>query len=138
MRRAAKCVHCALHKFADCDVRLRRARASVIKQPLLMNGEPMSRLRAHLLIFAGIFAAALFPVAAGAKVLTVMGIGEPATIDSANCDVNNWNCSTLRDAMNNTASGDSIRFSSAIDGQTIVLEFCSNPASGTEFGPSAF
>jgi hypothetical protein len=100
-----------------------------------MNAEPMSGFRG--LIVVGSFATALFPVTAGAKILTVTGIGEPASINSATCDVN-WHCSTLRDAMNNTASGDSIEFSNVIDGQTIVLEYCTNAATGSEFGPSAF
>lgn len=68
---------------------------------------------------------------------TVTGTGEPATIDSAVCDVSN-NCPTLRDAINIAHSGDIIRFSSAIDGGTILLSQYSNGQTGTEFGPSAF
>lgn len=67
----------------------------------------------------------------------VTGTGEPATIDSAVCDVSNT-CPTLRDAINNAHSGDIIRFSSAIDGGTILLSQYSNGQTGTEFGPSAF
>ena len=67
----------------------------------------------------------------------VTGTGEPATIDSAVCDGSN-NCPTLRDAINIAHSGDIIRFSSAIDGGTILLNQYSNGQTGTEFGPSAF
>jgi hypothetical protein len=83
---------------------------------------------------------------------TVTGVGEPAAIDSTNCTANS--CPTLRDAINSAASGDTVVFDSALDGQTIVLTMASNnlgcqtagPTAcdgdggtlSTEFGPSAF
>jgi hypothetical protein len=50
----------------------------------------------------------------------------------------NHNCPTLRDAFNSAASGDTIQFAPAIDGQTITLTLFSNAMTDTEFGPSAF
>lgn len=86
-----------------------------------------------------------------AATLTVTGAGEPATIGSASCPGSQ--CATLRDAVNAAASGDTIRFDPALDGQTIALTLFSNPMGcatvnattcsgggtlGTQFGPSAF
>ena len=90
-------------------------------------------LGSYLLAFA-----VLLPIAAGAKTLTVTGIGEPATIVSASCPANS--CPTLRDAFNTAASGDTITFSNAINGKTILLTFASNDTSPSsiEFGASAF
>ncbi|MBU6199933.1 MAG: hypothetical protein KGP08_09790 [Xanthomonadaceae bacterium] len=73
----------------------------------------------------------------------VTGTGEPATIASATCDLSN-NCPTLRDAINSAAlSGDTIQFSTAIDGQTILLSLYGNDLgtstrTSSQFGPSAF
>ena len=76
--------------------------------------------------------------AAGAKTLTVTGLGEPGSISSANCPSNS--CPTLRDAVNAAVSGDTIAFASALNGKSIVLTLSSNDtASGSlEFGASAF
>lgn len=86
-----------------------------------------------------------------AATLTVTGSGEPAAIDSANCPGDQ--CPTLRDAINKAASGDTIRFAPALDGQTIALTLYGNPLGcvtssatacsgsgtlGAQFGPSAF
>lgn len=73
---------------------------------------------------------------------TVTGTSEPATIISTACDNSN-NCPTLRDAINTAVSGDTIRFASTIDGQTIKLSLFSDdlgtsPRISSEFGPSAF
>lgn len=94
----------------------------------------------------------LAPAWAFATTWIVTGIGEPADIGSTNCTSGNDQCPTLRDAINTAATGDTIRFSSSIDGQTIAPAFYSNAmgcvtttamtcTSGsltTEFGPSAF
>jgi len=65
---------------------------------------------------------------------TVTSAGEPASITSASCA---GTC-TLRDAINAAVSGDTIRFSPALDGATIALSLYSNPATGQQFGASAF
>ena len=95
----------------------------------------MLRVRALEL---SLFAVALLPAAASAKTLTVNGLGEPASIGSANCPANN--CPTLRDAFNAAASGDTITFANALNGKTIVLSLFSNDvaAGSAEFGASAF
>ncbi|HZP65027.1 MAG TPA: choice-of-anchor Q domain-containing protein, partial [Rudaea sp.] len=70
--------------------------------------------------------------------LTVTGLGEPATIGSANCTA--AQCPTLRDALNSALPGATIHFAPALDGQTIALTLFSNDvsASSIEFGPSSF
>ena len=65
-----------------------------------------------------------------------MGLNEPAAVDSVDCTGNA--CATLRGAINSAASGDTIVFAPALDGQAIALFQCSNAPSGTQFGPSAF
>lgn len=45
---------------------------------------------------------------------------------------------TLRAAINSAGDGDTIEFSGAIDGGTILLSSYSNAQTGTQFGPSAF
>lgn len=67
---------------------------------------------------------------------TVNTLGEPATIGSTACPA----ACTLRDAINQAASGDTIQFDPSLDGQTIALTLFSNDI-GTpsrEFGSSAF
>lgn len=81
---------------------------------------------------------------------TVNAVDEPlGGIDSASCT--SITC-TLRDAINVSASGDTIQFAAALDGQTIALSLFSNPSGcvtssattcgdggtlSTQFGPSA-
>jgi len=90
--------------------------------------------------------------AQAATTWTVTGAGEASSLDSATCSAND--CPTLRDAVNSAASGDTIVFATALDGQTITLTLFSNnlgcftagPTAcdsdggtlSTEFGPSAF
>ena len=99
---------------------------------------------------AGIVVAAL--PAQAATTWTVTGTDEAASLSSAACSANN--CPTLRDAVNSAASGDTVVFAPALDGQTITLTLFSNnlgcftigPSAcdsgggtlSTEFGPSAF
>jgi hypothetical protein len=105
-----------------------------------------------LATFCTILLSSLAPAWAFATTWIVTGSGEPASVSSTNCTNGNDQCPTLRDAINTAATGDTIRFSSAIDGQTIALALFSNAmgcittnattcTSGsltTEFGPSAF
>ncbi|MHB8678338.1 MAG: choice-of-anchor Q domain-containing protein [Rudaea sp.] len=93
------------------------------------------------LALAGLLAA--LPLSnALATTWTVTGSGEAASLGSNLCNSSNQ-CLTLRDAINSATSGDTIQFSNAIDGSTIVLSLFSD-ALGTssrtssEFGPSAF
>ena len=90
--------------------------------------------------------------AQAATTWTVTGADEASSLDSATCSAND--CPTLRDAVNSAASGDTIVFATALDGQTITLTLFSNnlgcftvgPTAcdsdggtlSTEFGPSAF
>ncbi len=98
-------------------------------------------MKIRTLALAGLLAA--LPMAdAFATIWTVTGTGEPASISSAACDVSN-NCPTLRDAINSAVSGDTIQFSNAIDGSTIVLsqysdDLGASARASSEFGPSAF
>jgi hypothetical protein len=83
---------------------------------------------------------AALPLAdAFATTWTVTGTGEPATLNSAACDVSH-DCPTLRDAFNSAGNGDTITFASAINGSTIALTLSSNDTTvgSAEFGPSAF
>src|SRR5512143_1008892 len=75
-------------------------------------------------------------------------VGEPGGIASANCPVT---C-TLRDAVNQALSGDTIKFAPGLSGQTITLTLysndlgcltsspttCTSGTLGREFGKSAF
>ena len=70
----------------------------------------------------------------GATTWTVTSTGEPASITSASCA----GVCTLRDAINAAANGDTIQFAPALDGATIALSLYSNPATGNQFGASAF
>ena len=83
--------------------------------------------RAAALLLLGLSA----PAHSGA-VLTVNLLGEPAFAQG--CPM----FCTLRDAINQSVSGDTIRFAANIDGQTILLTEYTDALSGTEFGPSAF
>lgn len=77
----------------------------------------------------------LLPVFAQAATFTVNTLGEPASIDSRNCAAT---C-TLREAINASASGDTVQFDKAsMDGKTVNLTLFSNIADETQFGPSAF
>ncbi len=69
---------------------------------------------------------------------TVASVGEPSTIGSTNCV--GTSCSTLRDAINIAASGDTVTFDPAINGKTILLTLSSNDTSAgsVEFGSSSF
>ena len=96
----------------------------------------MNRARAlgiNLFVVASSYALAS---TAGAKTLTVTGLGEPATMNSASCPSNS--CATLRDAVNAAISGDTITFANALNGKTIALTFYSDDLAGIEFGASAF
>src|SRR4051812_34335639 len=98
----------------------------------------MNRVRVlglNLLVVACSYAVA---GTAGAKTLTVTGLGEPGSISSANCPANS--CATLRDAVNAAASGDTIAFANALDGKSILLTLSSNDTApgSIEFGASAF
>jgi len=75
--------------------------------------------------------------AAHATTFTVTSTTEPATLASASCDASN-HCPTLRDAINKAASGDTIVFAPALDGQTITLNLFANDLGNGQFGPSAF
>ncbi len=105
-------------------------------------------------VILGVLAGTAFAAlpAQAAATWTVTGAGEAASVDSAACAGND--CPTLRDAVNSAASGDTIVFASALDGQTITLTQFSNNLGclttsptvcdggagtlSTEFGPSAF
>ncbi len=119
-----------------------------MKSPVdFVNG--MSRTCALLLIGLA-FAAAGKPATATTWVVDTLG--EPASGDvfSANCVAT---ACTLRDAINSSITGDTIRFAPALDGTTITLTLfrndlgcvtsdatdCSDGGSlSIEFGPSAF
>ncbi|MEO7431216.1 MAG: choice-of-anchor Q domain-containing protein [Dokdonella sp.] len=90
---------------------------------------------------------------ADAATWRVLGDGEPASVGSASCDAGAHTCATLRDAVNASASGDTIVFDPLLDGQTISLTLSTNPLGcvtsdattctgegtlGRQFGPSAF
>jgi hypothetical protein len=93
----------------------------------------------------------LLATPACAATWTVNAVGEPpGGITSASCT--STTC-TLRDAINASASGDTVQFAATLDGQTIALSLFSNPsgcvtstattcgdggALSTQFGPSAF
>jgi hypothetical protein len=81
--------------------------------------------------------AAAFASAAHATTWTVGTAAEPATLASASCDASH-NCPTLRDAINKAASGDTIVFARALDGQTITLNLFNNDLGSGQFGASAF
>ena len=81
--------------------------------------------------------AAAFASAAHATTWTVGTAAEPATLASASCDASH-NCPTLRDAINKAASGDTIVFARALDGQTITLNLFNNDLGNGQFGASAF
>ncbi len=112
-----------------------------------MRSIPGSLVR-FVVLAAIVFAAS---PAHAATTWTVTGAGEASSLGSTNCTTNS--CPTLRDAVNSAASGDTIVFANALDGQTITLTLSSNNpgcvTSGpttcqttgtlsTEFGPSAF
>jgi len=88
-------------------------------------------------IFALLVSAPVVMAQAGTT-LTVTNSGEPATLTTNDCAAGQ--CTTLRGAFNAAASGDTIVFAKALDGQTVILTLSSNDlsAGSTEFGPSAF
>ena len=88
----------------------------------------------HLRRLTALIGLALAGGEAHAATWTVTSTGEPASITSASCA----GVCTLRDAINAAANGDTIQFAPALDGATIALSLYSNPATGNQFGASAF